>query len=115
VADGNLYIQGGGSTCVIAPQIPVVHPALALVLIFKLEWHEAKKTSSSSSNWWTRTVSQTGVRGEAVLRVSPLPFMKKGVELYQSTAHMLYGLRFDNYGAYRFRVVCTIRSSHRCR
>jgi hypothetical protein len=47
------------------------------------------------------------LRGDASggLRVAPTPFTKKGAELYQSAAHMLYGLRFEKYGTFRFRVV----------
>ena len=35
----------------------------------------------------------------------PAPFVKKGAELYESMVQMVYGLRFENYGTYRFRIV----------
>jgi hypothetical protein len=38
------------------------------------------------------------------LRVAPSPVTKKGADLYQSTAYTFNGLRFDEYGAYRFQL-----------
>ena len=38
------------------------------------------------------------------LRVAPSPITKKGADLYQSTAYTFNGLRFDEYGAYRFQL-----------
>jgi hypothetical protein len=105
VANGKLYIQGGGWTSVIAQQIPTVHPALALVLIFKLEWHEANEDLKFVIELVDEDGQPAGMRAEMGLRVAPTPFAKKGAELYQSAAHMLYGLRFEKYGTFRFRVV----------
>ena len=105
VADGKLYIQGGGWNSILAPQIPTNHPALALVLTFKLDWHEANEDLELVIELVDEDGKQAGLRGEMRLRVAPTPFVTKGAELYHSTAQMFYGLRFDKKGAYRFQLV----------
>jgi hypothetical protein len=104
IADGKLYIQGGGWNSIITSQIPAVHPAIGLVLIFKLDWHEANEDLEISIELVSEDGKLAGLRGEMQLRVAPAPATKKGTELYQSTAQMFYGLRFDDYGAYRFQI-----------
>lgn len=104
VADGKLYIHGGGWNSIISPQIPTTHPTLALVLIFKLEWQEANEDLELVLELVTEDGKEAGLRGDMHLRVAPTPVTKKGAELYQSTAYMFHGLRFDHYGGYRFQV-----------
>lgn len=105
VVGGKLYVHGGGWTSVTAKQIPTIHPALALVLIVKFDWHEANEDIKFVIDLVDEDGKPTAVRGEGFLRFAPTPFMKKGVEIQQPLAQMMYGLRFDSYGTYRFRVV----------
>jgi hypothetical protein len=106
VADGKLYIQGGGWNSMLAQQMPVVHPGLAVVLMFELGWHEGNEDLKYAIELLDEDGKPAGLRGEANLRVSPLPFVKKGSDLYQCSAHMLYGVRFEKYGIYRFQITC---------
>jgi len=105
VAGGKLYVQRGGWTQIQTPQIPAAHPALALVLIFTLESHEANEDIKFVIDLVDEDGQPVGLRGEALMRVAPGAFAKKGSELYQPTAQMLYGLRFEKYGTYRFRII----------
>lgn len=105
LADGKLYIQGGGWNSILTPQIPATHPALALVLVFKLDWHEANEDLEIIIELVDEDGKPAGLHGEMRLRVAPTPFTKKGTPLSQSTAQMFYGLQFEKYGAYEFRVV----------
>jgi hypothetical protein len=41
---GKLYIHGGGWNTIYAAQVPATHPLLALVVVFRLDWHEANET-----------------------------------------------------------------------
>jgi hypothetical protein len=104
VADGKLYIHGGGWNSIIATQIPANHPALALVLSFRLEWHEANEDIALVIELVNEDGKPAGLRGDMHLRVAPAPITKKGSELYQSTAYTFYGLRFDDYATYRFQL-----------
>jgi hypothetical protein len=105
VANGKPDIQGGGWTSVIARHIPTVHPALALTLIFRPEWHEANENLQFVIELVDEDGRQAGVRATMGLRVAPTPYAQEGGELYQSAAHMLYGLRFEKYGTFRFQVI----------
>jgi hypothetical protein len=104
MAEGKLYVHGGGWNSIISPQIPTVHPSLALVLAFKAEWHEANENLAVAIELVNEDGQPAGVRVDMTMRVAPSPIAKKGADLYQSTAHTFIGLRFEKYGAYRFQV-----------
>lgn len=104
IAEGKLYVQGGGWDSVMASQMPLIYPALGLVLTFKIDWHEANEDLKILIEFVNEDGKNAGVRFELLLRVSPGPTAKKGSDLYQSAAQMFYGLRFENYGTYRFQV-----------
>ncbi len=105
VADGKVYVHGGGWNAIIAPEIPTAHPSLALVMAFQLDWHEGNENLAIVIELVNEDGKPAGVRAEMTLRVAPTPVTKKGADLYQYTAHTFIGLRFDEYGAYRFQVV----------
>jgi hypothetical protein len=105
VAEGKLYVHGAGWNVIIAPQIPASHPSLALALAFKLDWHEGNEDLPIVVELVNEDGKSAGVRSEMTLRVAPTPVTKKGDDLYSYLAHTFIGLRFDEYGAYRFQVV----------
>lgn len=105
VAEGKLYVHGGGWNAIIAPQIPATHPSLALALAFKLDWHEGNEDLAIAIELVNEDGKPAGVRTEMTLRVAPAAVTKKGADLYQYTAHTFIGLQFDEYGAYRFQVL----------
>jgi hypothetical protein len=104
LADGKLYIQGGGWNAITASQMPAIHPAIGLVFTFKLDWHEANEDLKLVVELVNEDGKNAGLGLEMLLRVAPTAATKKGTPLYHSAAQMIYGLRFDNYGAYRFQV-----------
>lgn len=104
VADGKLFIHGGGWSSIIAHQMPVTHPVLGLVLVFETEWHESNEDLQIVLELVDADGKDARLRAEMLLRVSPTPLTKKGAPLVQSTAQMFYGLQFDKYGDYRFQV-----------
>jgi hypothetical protein len=105
VAGGKLYVHGGGWNAIIATQIPANHPTLALALAFKMDWHEGNEDLPIVIELVNEDGKPAGVRVERTLRIAPTPIVKKGADLYEYTAHTFNGLRFDEYGAYRFQVV----------
>jgi hypothetical protein len=104
LAEGKLYIQGGGWTSIIAPQMPAVHPALAIVLVFRLDWHEGNEDLVFDIELVDEDGKPAGMRGEMHLRVAPTPGATKGTYLYSSIAQSFYGLRFNSYGTYQFKL-----------
>jgi len=105
VADGKVYVHGGGWNAIIAHEIPTAHPSLALVVAFKADWHEGNENLSVTIELVTEDGKPAGVHVEMMLRMAPTPVTKKGDDLYQYTANTFIGLRFEQYGAYRFQVV----------
>jgi hypothetical protein len=104
LADGKLYINGGGWNTIFTAKVPTTHPALALVLIFKLSWHEANEDMPVLIELMDEDGQPSPLRGEGTFRVAAPPFVKKGVDLYQSFAQMFYAVTFENLGLYRFRI-----------
>lgn len=105
VADGKVYVHGGGWNAIIAPQIPATHPSLALVLALKMDWHEGNEDLPIVIELVNEDGKPAGARAEMILRIAPTPVTKKGADLYQYLAHTFVGLQFDEYGAYSFQVV----------
>jgi hypothetical protein len=105
VAEGKLYVHGGGWNAIIAPEIPTTHPTLALVVAFKADWHEGNENLPVVIELVTEDGKPAGVHVEMMLRIAPSPVTKKGDDLYQYTANTFHGLRFEGYGAYRFQIV----------
>ncbi|UQX10259.1 DUF6941 family protein [Candidatus Mycobacterium methanotrophicum] len=104
VADGKLFVHGGCWNTIITPQIPAVHPTLALALVFKINWHEANEDLPVALALVTEDGQPAGFRIELKLRVAPTVFTKKGTDLYQASAHTIQGLTFNAYGSYSFQV-----------
>ena len=102
--DGKLYIHGGGWNSLFSLRLPATHPVLALVLTFRLEWHEAHEDFPILIELIDEDGQPLALRGEGTLRMAPATFMKKGTDFYDSIAHPFYGLTFDSYGQYHFRV-----------
>lgn len=102
--EGKLYINGGGWNTIFTSHVPTTHPALALVLIFRVSWHEINEDIPILIELIDEDGQPLPLRGEGSLRVGAPPFVKKGVDLYDSYARMFYGLVFEKLGLYRFRV-----------
>ena len=71
VADGKLYVHGGCWNTIVTPQIPTIHPTLALAVVFKLNWHEANENLPVVFELVTEDGQPAGLRAEWNLRVSP--------------------------------------------
>jgi hypothetical protein len=106
VSLGKLYVHGGGWDAIVATQIPALHPTLALALAFKMDWHEGNEALPVVIDLVNEDGELAcGIHIEMTLRVAPSPIMKKGVDLYQYTAHTFNCLQFEGYGIYRFQVI----------
>lgn len=105
VVDGKLYIHGGGWDTIYTAVAPVKHPTLGLVLIFKLEWHEANEDIPLGFELVDEDRRTNLVHGTSVMRVGTPPHVKKGAPLFQPFAQMIHGVEFPALGRYTFRVL----------
>jgi len=104
LADGKLYVHGGGWDNIYTAEVPTTHPALALVLIFHLSWHEANEDIPLRLELVDEDDRHPVTRGEGKMRTGTPPQVKKGADLYYPFAQMFYGLQFPKLGRYVFRV-----------
>lgn len=102
--DGKLYVHGGGWNSLFTVSVPATHPVLALVLTFKLSWHESHKDLPFVVELLDEDDQLVGLRGEGKLRMAAGPFQKLGSDIYDSFTQTFYNLTFEKYGQYRFRI-----------
>src|SRR6266566_7623102 len=103
-SEGKLYIHGGGWNTIFTAGLPATHPVLALVLTFKLSWHEAHEDLPFVIELLDEDNQALALRGEGTLRMAPAAHLKKGADIYDSFAQTFYNLTFERYGQYRFRI-----------
>jgi Family of unknown function (DUF6941) len=102
---GKLYVHGGGWDAIYTSQVPAIHAAMAIVLIFKLDWHEANENIPLAIEFQDEDRHHDAIlSGKATLRAGIPPVAQKGAPLYHSFAQMFYGLQFPNYGRYTLTV-----------
>jgi hypothetical protein len=104
VADGKLYINGGGWNAIFAQQVPVVHPALTLVVVFKFAWNDANEDFTLALDLVDEDDQPTSVSGMIQMRSAPAPFAKKAADFYSPYVQPFYQLSFERAGNYRFRI-----------
>jgi hypothetical protein len=104
VADGKLYVHGGGWDQIHTAQAPTRHPAFALVLVFRLDWHEANEDIPLSIKLADEDQHNVLLQGQGVMRAGTPPQLPKGSPLYHSHAQMIYGIVFPALGRYTLKV-----------
>jgi hypothetical protein len=100
VLEGKLYVHGGGWDVIYSNQVPATHAAMALVLVFKLDWHEAHENLPLAIQVQDEDRQGSILSGKAIMRAGIPPLAQKGAPLYHAFAQMFYGLQFPNYGRY---------------
>ncbi len=109
VSEGKLYINGGGWNTLFAQQIPVVHPALALVLGFRFSWNDANEDIPFEISLLDDDDKPMSIQGKGRIRSAPAPYVLKGSDFFESFAQMFFGLKFEHSGNYRFKVTSNDR------
>jgi hypothetical protein len=104
VLGGKLYVHGGGWDVVYASEVPATHAAMSIVLIFKLDWHEANEDIPLMIQVQDEDRHETLISGKAIMRAGIPPLAQKGDPLYHPFAQTFRGLQFPNYGRYTLTI-----------
>ncbi|TMD76835.1 MAG: hypothetical protein E6I82_02970 [Chloroflexi bacterium] len=109
VERGKLYIHGGGWDTLFAATFPVVHPAMALALLLRLEYAEALKDIPITIELVDEDDHPVGVKIEGKVNVGHAAGTKPGQPIFVPQAITLNGLQLPREGSYNFRVTSDSR------
>lgn len=104
VANGKLYVHGGGWDTMFAAQFPVIHPTLAVVTVFRVEYDEALQPINLEIDLIDEDDSPQGFQVAGILEVGHAAGTKRGAPSLFPNQVTVNALRFDSAGMYRFRV-----------
>lgn len=103
VAQGKLFVHGGGITHLGAKKFPVRHPTITLVLVFRVEWTE----TSEEHPLEILLEDEDGKRrfgGKGKLTVGRPANLPAGSAQFVPYTQTFTGLVFDKPGRFVFRV-----------
>jgi hypothetical protein len=104
VENGKLYVHGGGWSIIHTTQLPVVHPTMALALVFRVEYTEALEDHPIAIELLDEDDTQLGPRIDGIIHVGHPPRTRPGTPAFVPQALRFNLLRFEREGGYRFRV-----------
>lgn len=104
VERGKLFIHGGGWDTIDVPAIPAVHPALALVLIFQIDYDEALSDIPIVIELLDEDDKPLELRIEGKINAGHPPRLRRGMPTFHPLALSFPMLTFQHEGGYRFRV-----------
>jgi hypothetical protein len=102
--DGKLFIHGGGITRLSPPQLPWVHPMLALVLRFQIDRDDANQPHEIGLQIVAPDGTQLLSPAPAVAVDPGRPIAVEGEETYLQAVVQLAGLVFASAGIFTFNV-----------
>jgi hypothetical protein len=104
VLDGKLYIHGGGWDRLNTATAPVTHPSMSLVLVFRLEQHEALKDIPVNFVLADEDRHNEIIRGQVNMRVGIPPLVTRGEPIQNPFTVTLQGIQFPKLGRYTFLI-----------
>lgn len=104
VENGKLYIHGGGWDQIMSPDFPTTHSALAVALVFRIEYNEALEDIPVAVVLEDEDGDPLGPRMEGTINSGHPPGTSRGAPTFHPIAITLNGLQFDSPGRYQFRV-----------
>ncbi|MBI4259129.1 MAG: hypothetical protein HY658_01055 [Actinobacteria bacterium] len=104
VADGKLYVHGGGWDRITTRSLPAVHPALAVVLVFRVPYDEALTPHPFHIELLDADDNAVGPAADGTLNVGHAPTAVRGAPSFVPFTWTLQNLELPAAGAYRFRV-----------
>lgn len=104
VERGKLYIHGGGWDTIWAASLPTTHPALALALLFRVEYSEALKDIPIAIDLVDEDNQPAGVSIQGNINVGHAAGTKPGAPIFVPQAITLNMLQLPKEGSYSFRV-----------
>jgi hypothetical protein len=105
VESGKLYVHGGGWDRVTAAGFPTVHPGLAVVLVFRIEYDEALTDIPIAVILDTEDGVAVGPQVDGMISAGHPPGTKRGAPAFHPLAITFNGIQFEAAGGFQFRVV----------
>jgi hypothetical protein len=104
VENGKLFVHGGGWDRITVAQLPAIHPSLALVLVFQVEYDEALRDLDVTIDLVDEDQQPSGVHITGVLNVGHAPRTKRGAPTFVPQAITIQQLELGHAGRFRFRI-----------
>lgn len=104
VADGKVYVHGGGWDVINTQAVPATHPALAIVLVIEFEWSETHVPRSLHVELLDEDDNALGVGAVGALTVGHPPGLARGAPISHPIALPFVGVNLPRVGRYCFRV-----------
>jgi hypothetical protein len=104
VADGKLFIHGGGWDNMFVAAVPSVHPSLAVVLVIEVQWSETHVERTLEISLYDEDDQPVGVSAFGNFNVGHPPGVTHGSPIVQPLALTFPGITFQKVGQYHFQV-----------
>lgn len=103
VAEGKLYVHGGGWDVIHVRQFPTIHPSMALAILFEVDYLEAPGELPVKIQFRTADGEQLA-EVDLDVAVGHAPGSIRGEPTYVPWTFTFPGTRFDAAGSYSFVV-----------
>jgi hypothetical protein len=104
VEGGKLFVHGGAWDTVYVAAVPAVHPAMALVLVFRIGYDEALNDIPITIELIDEDDQPFGPRVQGIINAGHPPRSRRGTPTFHPLAMTFSMLPFEHEGGYRFRV-----------
>lgn len=104
VADGKLYVHGGGWDTIYSLSFPTTQPTLAVALLIRVEYSEALTDLPVRVELLDEDENPAGPSMQASLNIGHPAGMKPGTPLFIPQAITLKSQSFARPGEYRFKI-----------
>lgn len=103
VAEGKLYVHGGGWNTIHTAALPTTHPALTVVLVIEFGWSETND-HQLAVQLFDEDDQPVGVDAFGALQVGHPPGLAQGAPVEMPLAVPFTNVTFANKGRYHFKV-----------
>jgi hypothetical protein len=104
VEGAKLFVHGGAWDTIHVQNVPAVHPTMALVLVFRIEYDEALADIRIVIELLDEDNQPAGPRIEGAINAGHPPRMRRGTPTFHPLPVTFNMLQFTHEGGYRFRV-----------
>lgn len=101
VAEGKLYILGGQWDRLAAARFPVQHPSMAVVLVIKIDYNEAPKTSTLNIELMLDGESM-GIKSMGSMSIGHAAGLARGAPQFAPAAVTFNNVQFEKPGRYEW-------------